>query len=48
MRTMVLMLYLPLLPLAGRIHMAHKAGQSVRAFKQEIPTATAMVTPNCV
>ena len=32
----------------GRIMMAHKAGQSVNAEIMEMPTAVAIVMPNCV
>ena len=32
----------------GRSIRAHKAGESVSALMAEIPTATAMVMPNCV
>ena len=32
----------------GVISKVHKAGLNVNAFTAEIPTATAMVSPNCV
>ena len=47
-RTRPLMLFALFVPSDGRIMMAHKAGQSVNAEIMEMPTAVAIVTPNCV
>ena len=47
-RTRPLMLFALFVPSYGRIMMAHKAGQSVNAEIMEMPTAVAIVTPNCV
>jgi len=47
-RTRPLMLFALFVPSDGRIMMAHKAGQSVNAEIMEMPTAVAIVMPNCV
>ena len=47
-RTRPLMLFALFVTSDGRIMMAHKAGQSVNAEIMEMPTAVAIVTPNCV
>ena len=42
------MLFALFVPSDGRISMAHKAGHNTNAEIIEIPTAVAIVIPNCV